>query len=65
MSASGSVLWEKEFPYSFEEVWINDDGAFAGYGYTAGYEGFGGERDSYGDLVLAIIDRNVHNWETL
>ena len=57
VSASGSVLWEKEFPYSFEEVWINDDGAFAGYGYTAGYEGFGGGRDSYGDLVLAIIDR--------
>ena len=53
----GEVVWEKDLPLTFVEVWIADDGTFAGFGYTFGYEGFGpSDSEGDGDLVLAIFD---------
>jgi hypothetical protein len=50
-------IWHGERPFTLRDVRVLDDGTAAGYGYTLGLEGWGGEsRDDDGDFVIAIFD---------
>ncbi|MEX2244861.1 MAG: hypothetical protein WD716_13570 [Fimbriimonadaceae bacterium] len=59
LSLDGKPVLEKGLPYSFSEVWINDEGTFGGYAYTQGYDGYGRRSQSEpgGKLILAIYDK--------
>ncbi len=50
-------VWHGNRSFTLRDVRVLDDGAAAGYGYTLGPEGRGGNsNDDYGDFVIAIFD---------
>lgn len=48
LSLDGKVLWEKEFPFTWVEAAVADDGTSCGYAYTEGEGGLG-------NLEVAIL----------